>query len=200
MTPQPPPEISPATTMVEDRTDDADGPRRRWVRWVLVTVCLALAAMWVYAFLFAPSKGVYRVDDANWRAQAEKICTASNAERLALADTSGGFIADPTPAQMRQHAAVVDRATDILERMLNDVVAVPVPTDRDRLLIATFDKYYRTIIADRRTYTAALDAGRLVSYEETSVGGGPVTNVITDFTSGNDIKACVPPGELGSTL
>ena len=193
---------------VEDRVgatgaageDSTDPPRRRWVRWLLITVCLGIAAMWVYAFLFAPSKGVYRVDDANWRTRAEQICTAANAERVQLADTSGGYIANPTPAQMRQRATVVNQATDILERMLDDVVAVPVPTDRDRLLIATFEKYYRVIIADRRTYTAALNEGRLVSYEETSVDGGPVTNVVTDFTSGNDVKACVPPGELGSTL
>ncbi len=184
----------------EERADQAREPGRRGLRWALLAICLGLLAMWIYAFLFAPSKGVYRVDDANWRAQAETICTSADAERLALADTSGGYIANPTPAQMRQHAAVVDKATDILERMLDDVVAVPVTTDRDRLLIDTFEKYYRTIIADRRTYTAALDAGRLVSYEETSVDGGPVTNVVTDFTSGNDIKACVPPGELGTTL
>jgi len=76
---------------------------------------------------------------------------------------------------------------------------VPVPTARDRELIATFEKYYRVIINDRRAYTAKLRKFQLAPYEETSVDGGPVTNVVTDFTSGNNIKACVPPGELGST-
>jgi hypothetical protein len=29
------------------------------------------------------------------------------------------------------------------------------------------------------------------------VNGGPVTNVVIDFTTGNDIDHCLPPGELG---
>ena len=64
-------------------------------------------------------------------------------------------------------------------------------------LVATFMRYYRIIISDRRAYTARLRQFDLAPYRETIEGGGPVTNIVTDFTSGNDIKECVPPGELG---
>jgi len=190
-------------TIVEDPPDSSSPPvpprRHHWLRWVVIVVCLLIGAMWAYAFLWAPSKGVYRVDDGHWRSSAQSICQAATVERVKLIDTGGGFIARPTPEQMTQHANVVDTATDIIEKMLDDVVAVPVPTARDRELVATFEKYYRVIISDRRAYTANLRQFKVVPYEETSVNGGPVTNVVTDFTSGNDIKACVPPGELGTT-
>jgi hypothetical protein len=180
--------------------EPAPTPRRHpWLRWVIIVVCVLIGAMWAYAFLWAPSKGVYRVDDNHWRNEAQIICQAATVQRLKLVDTTQGYIAHPTHAQMIQHADLVDNATDILEKMLDDVVAVPVPTERDRELIATFDKYYLVIISDRRDYTAKLRKFQLAQYEETAVDGGPVTNVVTDFTSGNNIKACVPPGELGTT-
>jgi hypothetical protein len=178
----------------------APAPRKHpWLRWLIIVVCVLIAAMWAYAFLWAPSKGVYRVDDNHWRSEAQIICQAATVQRLQLVDTDQGFIAHPTNAQMIAHADVVDRATDILDKMLTDVVAVPVPTTRDQELIATFEKYYRVILSDRRAYTAKLRSFENANYEETSVDGGPVTNVVTDFTSGNNIKACVPPGELGTT-
>lgn len=190
-------------TIVEDPPDDTPPPApprtHHWLRWVVIVVCLLIGAMWSYAFLWAPSKGLYRVDDAQWRSSAQSICQAATVQRLKLVDTGGGFIAHPTHEQMIQHADIVESATDILEKMLDDVVAVPVPTERDRSLIATFDKYYRVILSDRRSYIANLRQFKVVPYEETSVDGGPVTNVVTDFTSGNNIKACVPPGELGNT-
>jgi hypothetical protein len=187
------------TSTIETDLEQLPGrsPSRPWVRALLGVIVLLIAAMWVYAFVFAPRKGVYRVDDAAWRNQAEQICRQAQAQRIALADTEGGYIADPTPAQMLEHADVVDRATDLLEGMLDRIDAVPVGSERDRELVATFLKYYRVIIADRRAYTARLRTFDLAPYRETLAGGGPVTNVVTDFTSGNDIKACVPPGELG---
>lgn len=172
-------------------------PPRRWVRALLAVVVLLIAAMWVYAFVFASKKGVYRVDDASWRRDAERICAAARVERVALADTDEGYISNPTPEQMLRRADLVDQATDILDGMLDDIEALPVASDRDRELVASFLGYYRTIISDRRTYTATLRELRLEPYRETVVGGGPVTNVVTDFTSGNGIKSCVPPGELG---
>jgi hypothetical protein len=189
----------PTATNVLDPVDyqAPEPPRRPWVKLLLISVCALIALMWVYAFVFAPDKGVYRVDSNSWRKQAEIICSNATAQRVALADTSAGYIAHPTQAQMIQRADVVDKSTDIVERMLNQVVAVPVASQRDSELIATFEKYYRIIINDRRAYTESLRKFVLTPYQETSADGGPVTNIVTDFTSGNDIKDCVPPGELG---
>ena len=81
--------------------------------------------MWVYAFGFASKEGVYFVTDKGWRTSADQICATAEQQRLALQDTKQGYISNPTHAQMIQRADIVDRATDIIEGMLNDVAALP---------------------------------------------------------------------------
>lgn len=179
-------------------------PKHNWfVRIVLIVVCVALAAMWVYYFAFASDTGVYQLQDTSWREQASPICVAAQAERGELLDTDEGYISNPTPEQFVQRADVVDQATDIVEQMLNDIVAIPVNNDDDRLRLATFEENYRIVIADRRRYSATLRELKLQPYNETIVGGGPVSNVVFDFTAGvkgNDVPECSPPGELGGDL
>jgi hypothetical protein len=167
---------------------------------VIVVCCLIVASMWGYYFFFATDRGVYQIEDRSWRVAAKEICAAASAEREALADTSGGKITDPTLEQMQQRADLVDQATVILERMVNDLAAIEVDNEDDRLRLDFFAENYRILLADRRRYTASLRAGDKVQYSETVVGGGPVTNVISDFTAGvkgNDVPECSPPGELG---
>lgn len=177
---------------------DAARSRYRWVRWPIMVVCLVLVAMWVYVLFFAPKTGAYRVRDQAWRDKAQEICKEANTRRVALANTTGGYIEHPTREQMIERADIVDKSTDILEQMLNDLAAIPVTSENDQLRIDTFEKYYRIILSDRRDYTATLRRFELRPYKETTIDkGGPVTDVVTDFTSGNNIKACVPPGELG---
>ena len=179
-------------------------PKHNWfVRIVLIVVCVALAAMWVYYFAFASDTGVYQLQDTSWREQASPICVAAQAKRGELVDTDEGYISNPTPEQFIQRADVVDQATDIIEQMLNDIVAIPVNNDDDRLRLATFEENYRIVIADRRRYSATLRELKLQPYNETIVGGGPVSNVVLDFTAGvkgNDVPECSPPGELGGDL
>jgi hypothetical protein len=178
-------------------------PPRLWVKLVLAALCALMAAMWVYYFFFATEQGVYQLEDTTWREKAAPICAAAQDERLQLADTAEGYITNPTPEQMRQRADIVDTATGILEGMLDDIVAIPVATDRDRALLGVFEENYRLVLADRRRYTGELRAGNLVPYTETVVGGGPVSNVVLDFTAGvkgNDVPACSPPGELGGDI
>ncbi|HSB85692.1 MAG TPA: hypothetical protein VLD86_05255 [Ilumatobacteraceae bacterium] len=170
---------------------------RRWVKMVLAAICAGLAAMWVYAFVFAPKEGVYFVTDKAWRTSAEEICTAATRQREALADTTQGYITDPTHEQMLQRADIVDQATDILEGMINDIEVLPLSGDKDRQRVAVFVKYYRVIIGDRRAYTTRLRNFQLEPYRETLVDRSPVTNTVTDFTTGNAIPHCMPPGELG---
>jgi hypothetical protein len=179
-------------------TDPAPTPKpRRWVRAVLVLICALIAAMWVYAFVFAPKQGVYFVTDKAWRTSADQICATAERQRLALVDITEGYITNPTHEQMIQRADIVDRATDIIEQMVTDVEALPLTGSDDRERATIFVKYYRQIIDDRRAYTGRLRAFDLQPYRETLVGGSPVTNTVIDFTSGNAIPHCLPPGELG---
>ena len=184
-----------------DTPYDAPAPKparsRPWVRAVLVLICALIAAMWVYAFVFAPKQGVYFVTDKAWRTSADRICASAEQQRLALVDTSQGYISNPTHAQMIQRADIVDRATGILDAMVTKVQALPLAGSDDRERVAIFIKYYRQILDDRRAYTARLRAFQLEPYRESLVNGSPVTNTVIDFTTGNGIPNCMPPGELG---
>ena len=170
------------------------------IRVVLTIVVLLILVMWIYAFFFASKKAAYRVDDAAWRARAAELCSKYTQERLKLVDTSGGYIENPTTEQMIERADVVDRATDILERQLADVVSVQPSSVRDRDLVAKYEGYWNMVLADRRAYTATLRDLRLEPYGETKVDGGPVSNLLTDFTTVNQMQSCAPPGELGGDV
>ena len=181
----------------DPRPEEARRRRNPWVVGLLIVVCSLLAAMWVYGLFFASKEATYRVDDASWRERAEEICTDYQEQRLALVDMDGGYIEEPTRAQMIERADIVDRATDLLERQLGELVALPVASDRDRKLVDELAGFFRTLLSDRREYTAQLRSFVVEPYHETKIEGGPVTNVILDFTTVNEIKSCAPPGELG---
>jgi hypothetical protein len=194
-------------TAVLERETPAPRRGRTWVKAVLAVLCLLMAAMWAYYFVtyirHGKDPGVYQLADENWRLEAKPICVAAQAERAKLADTTGGLITNPTLEQMQQRADIVDKSTAILDTMLTDIVAIPVATDRDRELLGIFEDNYRIVIADRHRYAASLRKGERVQYSETVVAGGPVSNVVLDFTAGvkgNDVPDCSPPGELGGDI
>lgn len=189
------------STPVSPGRPPADAPARSTgalaARIGLTVIVLLLIAMWVYAFGFAEKKGVYVLDDDSWGERAQDICERYEAERRALVDTDAGYIENPTNEQMIERADVVDRATDLLEAELAEMVAVMPTSDRDRRLVEEYRGYFEIMIADRRAYTERLRAFELGPYLETKVDGGPVTNVLLDFANGNRMPACRPPGELG---
>ena len=186
--------------MIDTATAPTRPASRRWVKVMLGIICALIAAMWVYAFVFAPEKGVYFVTDGNWRVSADQICARSERQRRALVDTSEGYIANPTRQQMTRRADVVDRATDILTAMTNELEALPLVGTEDRTRVEIFLQYYRQIIEDRRAYTARLRRFELEPYRETLVNKSPVSNTVITFTTGNDIPHCMPPGELGGDV
>lgn len=194
--------IAPGAQPTDDPTARPAG--RWWVKLILLLGCLLMVAMWVYYLLLAPDKGVYQLDDETWAPQAAAVCAAAKADMRALETTEGGFIEEPTVEQMAERARIVGEATDILEQMVDDVMAIPVDNDRDRAILAVFEEHYRMVIADRRRYEDSLANGENVRYTETVVqeAGGPVTNVITDFTAGvkgNEVPECSPPNDLINT-
>jgi len=192
-------------TVTTDPVDTAGAdpaPRKRPVwKWILVVVSLAIAGMWAYVFLARKTTiydDVYVMTTPGWHDKAREICDEANTRRIALKDTAGGLIEHPTAEQMIERADIVDQATDIVQQMVADVVAIPVTGDKDVQRMETFEQYYDVVIADRRAYTAALRSGELQPYRESAVAGGPVSNVVSDFTSANGIERCAPPGELSN--
>ena len=183
---------------MSDLAEVMDPPKtRRWVRVILIVICALIAAMWVYAFGFATKTGVYFVTEKGWRTSAEQICVQRRTQ-LALADTSQGYISKPTHAEMIQRADIVDRATDTLDRdgrRRSTPCRSPAPTTRNGSPCSSSTT--ASIIGDRAPTPPRLRAFDLEPYRETLVKGSPVTNTVIDFTTGNDIPHCMPPGELG---
>ena len=170
---------------------------------VIILCCAIVASMWVYYFVFATDEGVYQLQDKSWRVAAQEVCVAASTEREALTDIGGGYIANPTDEQKLQRAEIVDKATNILDQMVTDLAAIPVDNDKDATRVAFFVENFRIVLSDRRRYTAGLREFKLEPYTETAVGGGPVSNVVLDFTAGvkgNDVPECSPPGELGGDV
>lgn len=172
---------------------------RTWTRLLIGVLLAGLVVMWVYAFVFASKEGAYYVTDAAWRNAAQARCQQAAAQRVALADNAGGRITDPTAAQLRERADVVDAATDTLQDMLDDIEARSVEGERNQIRVRQWLGFYRTLVADRRAYTARLRELRNEPFSETEVGNGPVGSVLIDFATGNDVKACLPPGDLGQS-
>jgi hypothetical protein len=83
--------------------------------------------------------------------------------------------------------------------MLDDIEARGVDGERNRIRVNQWLGFYRTLLSDRRAYTARLRELRNDPFTETEVGGGPVGSVLIDFATGNDIKACLPPSDLGQS-
>lgn len=183
--------IDPPTTATPE---DEARPPRRWVRWVLVAVCLPIVAMWVYAFGFASKEAAAHIDDKAWTERAEDICAAATDERDQLVDTRK--ITEAGPDALLERAAIVDQATAILERMLDEVVAQRPASAEDQRLVDKWEGYYRTYIADRRAYTEQLRNGGENRFNETAIDDGPVSRLIDDFVQPNRMSSCASPKDL----
>jgi hypothetical protein len=183
-----------AAPPVEPSSPAAGRPRHRAVTALLTVICVGIAAFWVWALFFPPKGSVARLDDTAWAERAESICEQANRDRAALVDTRR--IADAGPDALSERAALIDRATDIVERMVDDVVAVTPTGPDDPDLVRTWERYYRTLLENRRSYADVLRAGENPPFREGALDGVPISEFINDFTVANRMKACSAPGDL----
>lgn len=185
--------------MTDVRTAEAphDAPRRRrWAgRTLVVLGAVLFAAFWTWALFFASRVPVNRVEDRSWAERAERICLEAERDRIELADFRE--MADATPELVRERAAIVDKATDILERMLDDVVAVMPSDAKGRGLVPLWEADYRTYLTDRRVFTEQLRAsGENTAFYETELSGLPISEKLETFAGDNDMPSCAPPRDL----
>lgn len=150
--------------------------------------------MWVYAFFFASKEAVNKIGDEAWTQRANARCQIAEDERIALADYR--LINDPTTGGLAQRAVLVDKATDTLQRMLDDLRET-LPTDaKGQALIPLWLTDYDTYIADRRAYTEQLRRGDNSPFSETTFEGLPLAERIATFAGDNRMPACAPPIDL----
>lgn len=169
-------------------------PGSRWWRLPMAVVVVLFATFWIWAIFFASKESINRIDDRDWAARAQGVCAAATLDRQALTDYRRVDLDDP--AQLAERAAVVDRATDILESMLGQVVAVAPDDPKGAELVPMWADDYRTYLGNRRTFTENLRAGRNEPFRELAVDGIPIAERLARFANDNDMPACAPPDDL----
>ena len=188
-----------SATFTPDDTDDerTDERSKPWVRWLFLIGVLGFAAFWIWALFFASKESVNRIDDRAWAERAEQICVDATERRLALSDWTR--IDQGGPELIRRRADIVDQATDIIERMLDDVVAVT-PTDpKGQEIVPLWEAEYRIYLQDRRNYSDELRAtGENLAFYETAIDGLPITERVITFASDNEMDSCAPPADLAA--
>jgi len=169
--------------------------RRRVVRYFLTFISLGIGVFWVWALFFPQTKqSIAKLDDEQWSQRADAICREANVARDELSDLRR--IDDVGEGALATRADLIDQATDIIEKMLNDVVAQRPVAEDDIALVDTWAGYYRDWIGDRRIYADVLREGRNPPFAEIMVDGAPVSEYINDFTVANRMKPCSAPTDL----
>ena len=182
--------------MSQTATPDASPDARRRNPWsyVLAVVMVGFVAFWVWALFFASKESINKFEDRTWAADAERICTRAEAEREALLDLRQ--VDGDDPAMLAERADIVDRATDVVEQMLDDIVA-DLPSDpKGRELVPLWEADYRTYLEDRREYTDRLRGGDNAAFSETAVDGIPISEKLEVFAADNEMPSCAPPHDL----
>jgi hypothetical protein len=186
-----------SVTVTSDQADPNETGHRTnpWVRALLTLIVIGFAAFWIWALFFASKESVNRIDDRAWAERAEQICVDATEARIELTDLTR--IDQAGPELIMRRAAIVDESTDILERMLDDVVAVDPSDEKGRGIVPLWEEEYRTYLQDRRNYADRLRAsGENLPFTETPVQGIPISERLTTFAAENDMPACAPPIDL----
>jgi hypothetical protein len=170
----------------------------RGAAWRLVGVAaiVAFAGFWIWALLFASKEAVNRIGDRAWAERAQEICRDAGAARQGLADYRR--VDEDDPAMLAERGDLIDRVTDVIERMLDDVVAVDPTDDKGRAIVPQWEADYRTYLEDRRQFADDLRSGRNEPFRETAVDGIPISEKLEVFAGDNDMPACAPPHDLAT--
>lgn len=169
--------------------------RKIGVRIGLSLVVLVFAVFWTWALFFASKEAVNRIDDRAWAERAELICQEATEERLELADFR--LIRDGGEELIVERAAIVDESTDILARMIDDVMAVSPTDQKGREITPLWEDDYRIYLGDRYRFAEQLrESGENLAFYESTDSGIPISERIETFAGDNDMPACAPPRDL----
>ncbi|MEI8391603.1 MAG: hypothetical protein WCG40_03800 [Actinomycetes bacterium] len=136
------------------------------------------------------------VDDVAWTVRANAICQKANVQRDSLADlrrinTSG-------PNALAERADIIDKATTIIQNMLNDVTSQSLTSPEDQRLVNTWKAIFQDWIDGRITYTVVLRTGKNAPFAESMVDGSPVSAQIDYFAQENRMDSCASPKDLAA--
>ncbi len=184
-----------ATSTPPTPLDDGPKPINPW-KILISIVVIGFAAFWIWALFFASKESVNKIGDEAWAERAQGICETADQEREGLVDMRR--VDESDPAMVAERGEIVGRATDIVERMLDDVVAVA-PTDaKGRALVPEWEADYRTYIENRRAFVELLRSGENGVFTENAVDGIPISEKLARFAADNLMADCAPPIDLAN--
>jgi hypothetical protein len=155
---------------------------------------VVFVVFWTWALFFASKEAVNKIGDRAWAERARTICDTANEAREELADFRR---VDPDDDEMlRERADIVDRATDIVEQMVDDVVAVEPTDEKGRAIVPDWEADYRIYLQNRRDFADELRAGENVPFREAETGGIPISERISTFAGDNEMASCSPPRDV----
>lgn len=143
---------------------------------------------------FASKDAINEVDEPEWKERAESICAEASERRESLADFRR---IDPNDRVMlAERGDLIDRSTDIVETMLNEVLAGALTSEKALAIVPLWAEEYRLYIGNRRVYAAEVRNGSNEVFREAETGGIPVSERLTVFANDNEIGSCAPPRDL----
>ncbi|MCB1005675.1 MAG: hypothetical protein KDB35_15940 [Acidimicrobiales bacterium] len=151
-------------------------------------VVLGLVLLWVYALSGAARRDAPDLlDDPSFATAAEPVCAEA---RDALAELPPAQQA-PSP---EARATTLADANAVLATMVDDLAALaPEGDDRDARITALWLADWRTHLADRDRYVAALESGSTEPAQFTARGGRSITTTIDHFAEVNSMPSCATP-------
>jgi hypothetical protein len=152
---------------------------------LLIGSIVLLIVFWVWALLFASKEAINKIEDTAWAANAETVCVEYDLQLQALEDEAS--------ADLVVRADLVDRSTDLLGQMLDEIVALPPTDEKGQAIVPDWEADYRILLEDRYRYADQLRAGENVPFTETAVNGVPITERIEKFALDNEMPTCAPP-------
>lgn len=184
----------PTATRVPER--EVDEPMSMsWTpaRVLGLLVALALIGFWTWIFTGGPRKdNPDKLIDRAYVERSEDRCARMVDEIAAL----------PNPAGLddaAERADLLDRATDLVESMVDDLESRPPTEAADREVVDLWIDDWRTYVSDRRAYGDTLrsdPSAQFVLTENTDLSYG-VDDTIETFAKVNDMASCVVPGDVG---
>lgn len=165
-----------------------------FARFALGTIMFLITAMWIYGLFFASKESINKIGDEKWAARAQSRCEISKQRLRDLADLRR--IDSVAGDALAQRATIVDRATDELQAMLDDIVAAVPSDDKGRAIVPLWEAEYRRYIVDRREYAEDLRAGDNSPFAESTFENLPLSERLGTFARDNRMPSCAPPIDL----
>jgi hypothetical protein len=163
----------------------------------MAVVVLALAAMWIYAWFFAPRGQIDRFADPAWQARAEQLCAATRKQVQALPPAASFKDVQPKSEALSQRAAVIDQATTLLAAQVAALRADEPADANGRNGVALWLDDWDGYLQSRRDQAERMRAGEDAPFRVHEQGGAPVTLRMDEFANTNAMPSCVVPDDIG---